>query len=143
MMVRWSLISVSLIAIGIALNPIVPFWLIASAVAILFTASRILWVTTCPRLLRGASMVHVPGDLADRSLGCTVPPRRRPDVNRDNLMIPCAPVEKEELDPSEVRFIGDPWRTINPWTCEGMRTKKSQPMRLEQGLDALDPANDL
>ncbi len=114
-MMRLGAIVVGTIGIGFILNPVVPFWLFATAVAILFAAWRILPVRSGPRPLRGASMVHVPADFEDRSLGCTKPPKPRPigagDFPAKGCM-PYTPIEitREELDSSEVRYDADPWK---------------------------------
>ena len=109
------MIFVALVAIGFVLNPVVPVWLFASAVAVLFAAWRILPVRSGPRPVRGASMVHVPADLEDRSLGCTKPPKPRPIGAGDFPAKGCMPyttieITREELDSSEVRYDADPWK---------------------------------
>lgn len=122
----------AIVGIGLILNPVVPFWLFASAVAILFTAWRILLARSGPRPLRGASMVHVPADLEDIWLGCTKPPGL---IGAEDFP-PYTPIEitREELDSSEVRpYNGctrggaDPWtKTGDPLsTCEGWPGKKA------------------
>jgi hypothetical protein len=139
MMGKRSLIFVALVTIGFVLNPVVPVWLFASAVAILFAAWRILPVRSGPRPLRGASMVHVPADLEDRSLGCTKPPKPRPIGAQDPLAIWCGPftsieITRAELDEDEVRPYGgctrgdgDPWTKTGDSlsTCEGWPGKKA------------------
>lgn len=139
MMGKRSLIFVALVAIGFVLNQVVSFWLFASAVAILFAAWRILSVRSGPRPLRGASMVHVPADLEDRSLGCTKGPRPHPIVAQDPLAIWCGPftsmeITRAELDEDEVRPYGgctrgdgDPWTKTGDSlsTCEGWPGKKA------------------
>ena len=101
MMGKRGLIFVALVAIGFVLNPVVPVWLCAIAVAVLFAAWRILPVRSGPRPLRGASMVHVPADLEDIWLGCTKPPGL---IGAEDFP-PYTPIEitREELDSSEVR----------------------------------------
>jgi hypothetical protein len=138
-MIRLGAIVVGTIGIGFILNPVVPFWLLATAVAILFAAWRILPVRSGPRPLRGASMVHVPADLEDRSLGCTKPPKPRPigagDFPAKGCM-PYTPIEitRAELDEDEVRPYGgctrgdeDPWTKTGDSlsTCEGWPGKKA------------------
>ena len=127
------------VGVGLILNPAVPFWLFASAVAVLFAAWRILPVRSGPRPLRGASMVHVPADLEDRSFGCTKGPRLRPIVAQDPLAIECGPftaieITRAELDEDEVRPYGgctrgdeDPWTKTGDSlsTCEGWPGKKA------------------
>ena len=114
MMGKRGLIFVALVAIGFVFNPVVPFWLFATVVAILFAVWRILPVRSGPRPLRGASMVHVPADLEDIWLGCTKPPGL---IGAEDFP-PYTPIEitREELDSSEVRPYngctrggGDPW----------------------------------
>ena len=140
MMIRLGAIVVGTIGIGFILNPVVPFWLFATAVAILFAAWRILPVRSGPRPLRGASMVHVPADLEDRSLGCTKPPKPRPigagDFPAKGCM-PYTPIEItwEELDSSEVRYDADPWTKTGESlsTCEGWPGKKAAEPRGDRG----------
>lgn len=132
MMGKRGLIFVALVAIGFVFNPVVPFWLFATVVAILFAVWRILPVRSGPRPLRGASMVHVPADLEDIWLGCTKPPGL---IGAEDFP-PYTPIEitREELDSSEVRpYNGctrggaDPWtKTGDPLsTCEGWPGKKA------------------
>ena len=127
-----GLIFVALVAIGFVFNPVVPFWLFATVVAILFAVWRILLARSAPRPLRGASMVHVPADLEDIWLGCTKPPGL---IGAEDFP-PYTPIEitREELDSSEVRpYNGctrggaDPWtKTGDPLsTCEGWPGKKA------------------
>jgi hypothetical protein len=125
MMGKRSLIFVALVAIGFVLNPVVPVWLFASAVAVLFAAWRILPVRSGQRPLRGASMVHVPADLEDRSLGCTKPPKPR-------LIIE---ITRAELDEDEVRYDEDPWTKTGDSlsTCEGWPGKKAAEPRGDKG----------
>ena len=114
MMGKRGLIFVALVAIGFVFNPVVPFWLFATVVAILFAVWRILPVRSGPRPLRGASMVHVPADLEDIWRGCTKPPGL---IGVEDFP-PYTPIEitREELDSSDVRPYngctrggGDPW----------------------------------
>ena len=127
-----GLIFVALVAIGFVFNPVVPFWLFATVVAILFAVWRILLARSAPRPLRGASMVHVPADLEDIWLGCTKPPGL---IGAEDFP-PYTPIQitREELDSSEVRpYNGctrggaDPWtKTGDPLsTCEGWPGKKA------------------
>jgi hypothetical protein len=128
------------VTIGFVLNPVVPVWLFASAVAVLFAAWRILPVRSGPRPLRGASMVHVPAGSEDRSLVCTKGPRPRwigaeestEPLQVDFVSILCVPftpieITREELDSSAVRYDADPWKkTGGPLsTCEGWPGKKA------------------
>lgn len=125
MMGKRSLIFVALVAIGFVLNPVVPVWLFASAVAILFAAWRILPVRSGSRPLRGASIVHVPADSEYGPWVCTKPPKPRPIGAQDPLAIWCGPftsieITRAELDEAEVRpyngcTIGD----ADPWTKTG------------------------
>jgi len=149
MMGKRGLIFVALVAIGFVFNPVVPFWLFATVVAILFAVWRILPVRSGPRPLRGASMVHVPADLEDIRLGCTKPPGL---IGAEDFPVkrcmPYTPIEitREELDSSEVRpyngcTIGgaDPWtKTGDPLsTCEGWPGKKAAaPTATERGSEA-------
>jgi len=150
MMGKRSLIFVALVAIGFVLNPVVPVWLFASAVAVLFAAWRILPVRSGPRPLRGASMVHVPADLEDRSLGCTKPPKPRPigagDFPAKGCM-PYTPIEitRAELDEAEVRPYGgctrgneDPWTKTGDSlsTCEWPGKKAAAPTATGRGSEA-------
>ena len=132
MMGKRGLIFVALVAIGFVFNPVVPFWLFATVVAILFAVWRILLARSAPRPLRGASMVHVPADLEDIWLGCTKPPGL---IGAEDFP-PYTPIQitREELDSSEVRpYNGctrggaDPWtKTGDPLsTCEGWPGKKA------------------
>jgi hypothetical protein len=114
-MIRLGAIVVGTIGIGFILNPVVPFWLFASAVAILFAAWRILPVRSGPRPLRGASIVHVPADSEYGPWVCTKPPKPRPIGAEDfpaKGCMPYTPIEitREELDSSEVRYDADPWK---------------------------------
>ena len=115
MMGKRSLIFVALVAIGFVLNPVVPVWLFASAVAILFAAWRILPVRSGPRPLRGASIVPMPADSEYGSWVCTKPPKPRPIGAKDfpaKGCMPYTPIEitRDELDSSEVRYDADPWK---------------------------------
>ena len=139
MMGKRGLIFVALVAIGFVFNPVVPFWLFATVVAILFAVWRILPVRSGPRPLRGASMVNVPADSEYGSWVCTKPPKPRPIGDKDfpaKGCMPYTPIEitREELDSSEVRpYNGctrggaDPWtKTGDPLsTCEGWPGKKA------------------
>jgi hypothetical protein len=115
MMGKRGFIFVALVAIGFVLNPVVPVWLFASAVAVLFAAWRILPVRSGQRPLRGASMVHVPAGSEYGPWVCTKPPKPRPigagDFPAKGCM-PYTPIEitREELDSSEVRYDADPWK---------------------------------
>ncbi len=120
MMIRLGAIVVAIVGAGLILNPVVPVWLFASAVAALFAAWRILPVRSGPRPLRGASMVHVPADLEDRSLGCTKGPRPRPIVAQDPLAIWCGPftsieITRAELDEDEVQPYGGCTKGRDRW----------------------------
>ena len=108
-MIRFGAIVVAIVGIGLILNPVVPFWLLATAVAILFAARSIWSVRHDPKPLRGATLCTPPHELQENDLACTLPPAPR-----------IGPLEVESnLD--EVR----PSRpTITPWTCEGMPAKK-------------------
>lgn len=115
MMGKRSLIFVALVAIGFVLNPVVPVWLFASAVAVLFAAWRILPMRSGQRPLRGASMVHVPAGSEYVSWVCTKPPKPRPIGAKDfpaKGCMPYTPIEitREELDEDEVRYDADPWK---------------------------------
>lgn len=151
MMGKRSLIFVALVAIGFVLNPVVPVWLCAIAVAVLFAAWRILLARSAPRPLRGASMVHVPADSEYGSWVCTKPPKPRPIGDKDfpaKGCMPYTPIEitREELDSSEVRpyngcTIGgaDPWTKTGDSlsTCEGWPGKKAAaPTATERGSEA-------
>ena len=140
MMGKRGLIFVALVAIGFVFNPVVPFWLFATVVAILFAVWRILLARSAPRPLRGASMVHVPADLEDIWLGCTKPPGL---IGAEDFP-PYTPIQitREELDSSEVRpYNGctrggaDPWtKTGDPLsTCEGWPGKKAAAPRGDRG----------
>jgi hypothetical protein len=150
-----SLIFVALVTIGFVLNPVVPVWLFASAVAVLFVAWRILLVRSGPRPLRGASMVHVPAGSEDRSLVCTKGPRPRrigaqkstEPLQADFVSIACVPftpieITRAELDEDEVRPYGgctigdeDPWTKTGDSlsTCEGWPGKKAAEPRGDRG----------
>lgn len=132
MMGKRGLIFVALVAIGFVFNPVVPFWLFATVVAILFAVWRILLARSAPRPLRGASMVHVPADLEDIWLGCTKPPGL---IGAEDFP-PYTPIQitREELDSSEVRpYNGCTRGGADPWTktgdslstCEGWPGKKA------------------
>lgn len=139
MMGKRSLIFMALVAIGFVLNPVVPVWLFASAVAVLFAAWRILPVRSGPRPLRGVSMVHVPADSDNGWCFPTKPPKPRPIVAQDPLAIWCGPftsieITRAELDEDEVRPYGgctrgdgDPWTKTGDSlsTCEGWPGKKA------------------
>ena len=135
-----GLIFVALVAIGFVFNPVVPFWLFATVVAILFAVWRILLARSAPRPLRGASMVHVPADLEDIWLGCTKPPGL---IGAEDFP-PYTPIEitREELDSSEVRpYNGCTRGGADPWTktgdslstCEGWPGKKDAAPTATQG----------
>jgi hypothetical protein len=139
MMGKRGFIFVALVAIGFVLNPVVPVWLFASAVAVLFAAWRILPVRSGQRPLRGASMVHVPAGSEYGPWVCTKPPKPRPigagDFPAKGCM-PYTPIEitREELDEDEVRPYGgctigdeDPWTKTGDSlsTCEGWPGKKA------------------
>ena len=134
------MIFVALVAIGFVFNPVVPFWLFATVVAILFAVWRILPVRSGPRPLRGASMVHVPADLEDIWRGCTKPPGL---IGVEDFP-PYTPIEitREELDSSEVRpYNGCTRGGADPWTktgdslstCEGWPGKKDAAPTATQG----------
>jgi hypothetical protein len=138
MMIRLGAIVVGTIGIGFVLSPVVPFWLFATAVAILFAVWRILPVRSGPRPLRGASMVHVPADLENIWLGCTLPPKSRPIGAEDFPAKGCMPYTPEatwaKLDVDEVRpYNGCTRGGADPWTktgdslstCEGWPGKKA------------------
>ena len=140
MMGKRSLIFVALVAIGFVFNPVVPFWLFASAVAVLFAAWRILPVRSGPRPLRGASMVHVPADLENIRPTCT----KVPGLIGAEDFPPYTPIEitREELDSSEVRpYNGCTRGGADPWTktgdslstCEGWPGKKDAAPTATQG----------
>jgi hypothetical protein len=94
-MIRLGAIVVAIVGIGLILNPAVPFWLFATAVAILFAARSIWSVRHDPKPLRGATL-------------CTPPHELQETEHVVNIGV--AP------EPSRP--------TITPWTCEGMPTKK-------------------
>ena len=140
MMGKRSLIFVALVAIGFVLNPVVPVWLFASAVAVLFAAWRILPVRSGQRPLRGASMVHVPAGSEYVSWVCTKPPKPRPIGAKDfpaKGCMPYTPIEitREDLDSSEVRYDADPWTKTGDSlsTCEGWPGKKAAEPRGDRG----------
>jgi hypothetical protein len=139
MMIRLGALVVGTIGIGFILNSVVPFWLLATAAALLFAAWRILSVRSGARPLRGASMVHVPADSEYGSWICTKPPKPRPIGAEDfpaKGCMPYTPIEitREELDEDEARPYGgctignkDPWTKTGDSlsTCEGWPGKKA------------------
>ena len=140
MMGKRGLIFVALVAIGFVFNPVVPFWLFATVVAILFAVWRILPVRSGPRPLRGASMVHVPADIENIRPTCTKPPGL---IGAEDFP-PYTPIEitRDELDSSEVRpYNGCTRGGADPWTktgdslstCEGWPGKKDAAPTATQG----------
>lgn len=138
-MIRLGAIVMAIAGIGLILNPVIPFWLFASAVAILSTVWRILLPRSGPRPLRGASMVHVPADSEYGPGVCTKPPKSIRSADGDFPERHCmgyTPIEiaREELDSSEVRpYNGCTRGGADPWTktgdslstCEGWPGKKA------------------
>ena len=77
MMIRLGAIVVVTVGAGLILNPVVPFWLFASAVAILFAARSIWSLRHDPKPLRGATLCTPPHELQEIDLACTLPPAPR------------------------------------------------------------------